>query len=278
MAGHSLGPSTRGSELRIDLTGLTALVTGSTRGIGFTTAQKLAECGATVVINGRTDAAVAAAVAALSETHPDGEFRAIAADISTPDGARILVTEQPAVDVLVCNAAVFDWTPFFESTDELWLHHFEINVMSGVRLARHYLAGMLERDWGRVVLVASESGFNIPGDMIHYGVSKAAEVALARGLAELTRGTGVTVNSVLPGPTGSSNVDAALDKYAEDNQVPREDADRHMVGSIRPTSLIQRLATMDEVANMIVYTSSRLSSATNGAALRAEGGILRHPG
>lgn len=264
--------------MEIDLTGLTALVTGSTRGIGFTTAERLGESGASVVVNGRTQDAVDAALDALRSAVPSGSFRGVAADVATASGIDALTAAEPSVDILVSNAAVFDWIPFFEATDEVWQHHLDINLMSGVRLARHYLPGMVERNWGRIVLVASEAGFNVPPDMIHYGVSKAAEIAFARGLAETTAGTGVTVNSILPGPTASSGADDFLESYAKENDVPLEKASHHLITSIRPTTLLQRLATTDEVANMIVYVASRLSSATNGAALRAEGGILRHPG
>ncbi|HQY70921.1 MAG TPA: SDR family oxidoreductase [Pseudomonadales bacterium] len=264
--------------MRIDLRGLTALVTGSTRGIGFAVARGLAECGASVIVNGRREEAVAQAVADLSQRVPGASFLPACADVGRAEGVGRLFAEYPRVDILVSNAATFDWTPFFDTDDADWQRHFDINVMAGVRLARRYLPWMLEQNWGRVVLVASEAGLNIPADMIHYGVSKAAEIALARGLAELTAGTGVTVNSVLPGPTASSDAVRFLDDYARDASVPRSDAERHFVASARPSSLLGRMATVEEVANMIVYASSPLASATNGAALRVEGGILRHPG
>lgn len=264
--------------MQIDFSGLTALVTGSTRGIGFAVAQQLGAGGAEVVVNGRTQAAVDAALDELRSATPDGRFRGVAADIATAEGCAQVIAAEPRLDILVSNAAVFDWTPFFETTDADWQRHFDVNVLSGVRLARHYLAGMLERDWGRIVLVASESGMNIPADMIHYGVSKAAEIALARGLAELTAGSGVTVNSVLPGPTASSGSEAFFDDYAARTGIPRAEAGRHSVMAMRPTSLLQRFATEEEVANMVVYACSREASATNGTALRVEGGMLRHPG
>jgi NAD(P)-dependent dehydrogenase (short-subunit alcohol dehydrogenase family) len=264
--------------VRIDLSDKTALVTGSTRGIGYAVAAGLARTGASVIVNGRNQESVERAVAALSKDVPDGRFRAVAADVATADGIAAIAAAAPDMDIVVGNAATFDWTSFFEATDADWQRHFDINVMAGVRLARAYMAAMLERNWGRIVLIASESGFNIPPDMVHYGVSKAAEIALARGLAELTAGTGVTVNSVLPGPTASSNADEFLDQYAGQNGIPRDQAERHLVDSIRPTSLLKRLATVEEVANMVVYACSKQASATNGAALRAEGGILRHPG
>ncbi|WP_336951356.1 SDR family NAD(P)-dependent oxidoreductase [Sphingobium aromaticivastans] len=264
--------------MRIDLTSKRALVTGSTRGIGYAIAKGLAAAGAAVSINGRGAEAVDEALASLRRDVPQGNFAGIAADIATPEGVGTIVAALPDVDMLICNAATFDWIPFLQSTDEDWQRDLDINLLSGVRLARAYLPGMLERNWGRIVLVASESGLNIPPDMIHYGVSKAAEIALARGLAEITAGTGVTVNSVLPGPTASSEAEGFLDNYAREKGVPRDQAERHLVESIRPTSLLKRLATVEEVANMVVYACSPQASATNGAALRAEGGILRHPG
>ena len=263
-------------EIRLD--GRTAFVSGSTRGIGYGTARLLAESGATVIVNGREEDAVAQALASLRKDVPQATFRGLAADIASPGGADVVASQVKDIDILVCNAATFDWTTFFDTVDADWQRHFEINVMSGVRLARLYMQGMLERNWGRVVLVASEAGLNIPADMIHYGVSKAAQIALARGLAELTAGTGVTVNSVLPGPTASSNSDDFLKNYAAENDLPLEQAERHLIDTIRPTSLLRRFATVDEVASMIVYACSAQASATNGAALRVEGGMLRHPG
>ena len=263
-------------QIRFD--GRVALVTGSTRGIGYTTARMLGDAGAEVIVNGRTQEAVDDALSALRREVPAGSFRGLVADIASAEGAAEAMRQESALDILVCNAATFDWTAFFDTQDADWQRHFEINVMSGVRLARNFMAGMLERNWGRIVLVASESGLNIPSDMIHYGVSKAAQIALARGLAELTAGTGVTVNSVLPGPTASSNANAFFADNAAKQGLPIEEAESHLLKSIRPTSLLQRFATVDEVANMIVYTCSTQASATNGAALRVEGGLLRHLG
>ena len=264
--------------MHIRLDGRTALVTGSTRGIGYATARMLGDAGAEVIVNGRTQEAVDDALATLRRDVPAGAFRGLVADIASADGAAQAARRETALDILVSNAATFDWTAFFDTQDADWQRHFEINVMSGVRLARQFMQGMLERNWGRIVLVASESGLNIPADMIHYGVSKAAQIALARGLAELTAGTGVTVNSVLPGPTASSNADAFFADYAAQNGLPVEEAESHLLQAIRPTSLLRRFATVDEVASMIVYACSPQASATNGAALRAEGGLLRHPG
>jgi len=264
--------------MRIDLDGRSALVTGSTRGIGHAVARALATCGASVVVNGRSVEAVTAATASLADSVPGARFSGVAGDVTSPDEVRAVVERAPEIDILVCNAAVFDWSGFFETDDATWLRHFEINVMAAVRLARAYMPGMLARDRGRIVLIASEAGLNVPADMIHYGVSKAAEIALARGLAELTAGTAVTVNTVLPGPTASSNAEEFLSDHASKTGIAREEAEAHLIGAIRPTSLLKRLATVDEVANMVAYACSPLASATNGAALRAEGGILRHFG
>ena len=261
--------------MKIDLSGKTALVTGSRRGIGLAIARGLADCGAHVVVNGRTATAVEQA---LDQLAPAGSFSAIAADVTTAQGCDAIASAYQSFDIIVGNAAVFDWKHFLETTDDDWIRHYEMNVLAAVRLARSYLPSMLEQNWGRIVLVASEAGMNSPSEMIHYGVTKAAEIALARGLAELTVGTGVTVNSVLPGPTASSGADTFLDDYAAEHGIPREDADRHCATSIRPSTLLARLATVDEVASMVVYACSREASATNGAALRAEGGLLRHFG
>lgn len=264
--------------MKIEMHGQKALVTGSTRGIGFAIAKGLAMCGAVVYVNGRNASAVHDAITRLQGEVPHGEFLPAPGDIASRDGIAGLTGTLPDIDILVCNAATFNWIAFLQSTDEDWQRDLDINLLSAVRLSRAYLGGMLARNTGRIILVASESGLNIPADMIHYGVSKAAEIALARGLAELTAGTGVTVNSVLPGPTASSGADAFLAEHAAQSGLSLDQAERHLIDQIRPTSLLKRMATMEEVANMVVYIASPLSSATNGAALRVEGGILRHPG
>jgi NAD(P)-dependent dehydrogenase (short-subunit alcohol dehydrogenase family) len=261
--------------MKIDLSGKTALVTGSTSGIGHAIAKGLAAAGASVVVNGRTEAKVDAAVAALAKALPGSKVRGIAADVSTAAGCDALVAALPDVDILINNAGIFEPKGFFDIPDEDWTRFFEVNVMSGVRLSRAYLQGMLKRNWGRVVFISSESALNIPKEMIHYGLTKTAQLALSRGLAEMTRGTAVTVNSVLPGPTMSEGVETFVKDLAKQNGQSVEEAASQFVKQFRPTSLLQRFASVDEIANMVVYVSSKEASATNGAALRAEGGIVQ---
>jgi NAD(P)-dependent dehydrogenase (short-subunit alcohol dehydrogenase family) len=261
--------------MKIDLSGKTALVTGSTSGIGHAIAKGLAAAGASVVVNGRTQAKADAAVTALARAVPDSKVRGIAADVSTAAGCKALVAALPDVDILINNAGIFEPKDFFDIPDEDWTRFFEVNVMSGVRLSRAYLPGMLKRNWGRIVFISSESALNIPKEMIHYGVTKTAQLAVSRGLAELTRGTAVTVNSVLPGPTMSEGVETFVRDLAKQNGQSVEEAASKFVKQFRPTSLLQRFASVDEIANMVVYVSSKEASATNGAALRAEGGIVQ---
>jgi NAD(P)-dependent dehydrogenase (short-subunit alcohol dehydrogenase family) len=261
--------------MKIDLSGKTALVTGSTSGIGHAIAKGLASAGASVVVNGRAQAKVDAAVAALAKAVPGNKLRGIAADVSTAAGCDALVAALPDVDILINNAGIFEPKGFFDIPDEDWTRFFEVNVMSGVRLSRAYLKGMLKRNWGRVVFISSESALNIPKEMIHYGLTKTAQLALSRGLAEMTRGTAVTVNSVLPGPTMSEGVETFVKDLAKQSGQSVEEAASQFVKQFRPTSLLQRFASVDEIANMVVYVSSKEASATNGAALRAEGGIVQ---
>ncbi len=261
--------------MNIDLSGKTVLVTGSTAGIGHAIAKGLAATGADVVLNGRTKAKVDAAAAALARTIPGGKVRGIAADVSTAAGCKALLVALPEVDILVNNAGIFEPKGFFDIPDEDWSRFFEVNVMSGVRLARAYLPGMLKRNWGRIVFISSESALNIPTEMIHYGMTKTAQLAVARGLAEMTRGTAVTVNSVLPGPTMSEGVETFVKDLAKQNGQSVEEAAANFVKQHRPSSLLQRFASVEEIANMVVYISSKQASATNGAALRAEGGIIQ---
>jgi NAD(P)-dependent dehydrogenase (short-subunit alcohol dehydrogenase family) len=252
-----------------------ALVTGSTAGIGYATARSLAREGAVVTINGRSNARVEAAVASLTKDVPGARVRGVAADLSTAEGCQALIAAVPELDVLVNNMGIFAPRPFAEITDEEWMRFFETNVLSGVRLARHYVGGMRARNWGRVVFVSSESGLQIPTEMIHYGVTKTAQLAVARGLAETLAGTGVTVNSVLPGPTASEGVSGFVTEMASARGVPVETVERDFFATARPSSIIQRFAAPDEVAAFITYVCSAPASATTGAALRVDGGVVR---
>jgi NAD(P)-dependent dehydrogenase (short-subunit alcohol dehydrogenase family) len=261
--------------MKIDLTGKTALVTGSTSGIGHAIARGLASAGATVAVNGRTQAKVDAAVAAIAKLVPGAKVRGVAADVSTAAGCNALVAALPEVDILINNAGIFEPKGFFDIPDQDWNRFFEVNVMSGVRLSRAYMPGMLKRNWGRIVFISSESALNIPAEMIHYGLTKTSQLALSRGLAEMTRGTAVTVNSVLPGPTMSEGVETFVRDLAKQHGQSVEEAASQFVKQFRPTSLLQRFASVEEIANMVVYISSKEASATNGAALRAEGGIVQ---
>ena len=261
--------------MKIDLTGKTALVTGSTAGIGHAIAEGLAEAGAKVIVNGRKQATVDAATARLKKKYPTARIEGVPADVSTAAGCAALVKAASQVDILVNNAGIFEPKDFFEIPDEDWTRFFETNVMSGVRLSRAYMPAMLKRNWGRIVFISSESAVYIPKEMIHYGFTKTAQLAIARGLAELTAGTGVTVNSVLPGPTRSDGVEGFLQSMAAQNKTTADEMAASFVKEHRPSSLLQRFASVEEIANMVVYAASPQASATNGAALRAEGGIIR---
>jgi len=258
--------------MQIDLNGKTALVTGSTLGIGFAAAKGLHEAGATVVVNGRSQERVDQAVERLG----GGErVIGVAADVGTAEGCQAIVDAVPSVDVLVNNAGVFVPQPVFEIPDSEWQRLFEVNVMSGVRLARAYGPGMVERDWGRMVFVSSESALQIPREMVHYGMTKLAQLGVARGIAESVAGTGVTVNSVLPGPTRSEGLEVFLGQLVGDGVSSVDEAAQVLIEKERPTSLIGRLASSEEVANMIVYLCSPLASATTGAAVSVDGGVVR---
>ena len=261
--------------MRIDLSGKTALVTGSTAGIGNAIAKGLAATGADVVINGRSEAKVNAAAAAIVKDIPGAKVRGVAADVSTAEGCKAFLAALPEVDILINNAGIFEPKGFLDIPDEDWSRFFDVNVMSGVRLSRAYMPGMLTRNWGRIVFISSESALNIPKEMIHYGMTKTAQLAVSRGLAEMTRGTAVTVNSVLPGPTMSEGVEIFVRDLAKQNGQSVEEAASSFVRQHRPTSLLQRFARVEEIANMVVYVSSKEASVTNGAALRAEGGIIQ---
>jgi NAD(P)-dependent dehydrogenase (short-subunit alcohol dehydrogenase family) len=257
----------------LQLEGKKVLVTGSTAGIGFATARALAAEAASVVINGRGQTRVDAAIREIRKLHPGATVSGVASDISNAAGCANLVQAVTGVDILVNNMGIFEPKPFQEITDEDWMHFFEANVMSGVRLSRHYLPGMRERNWGRILFVSSESAVQIPAEMIHYGMTKTAQVAVARGIAETAAGTGITVNSVLAGPTRSEGVQTFIEQLSAGGDSASFEAE--FFKTVRPTSLLKRFATTDEVANMIVYLCSPLASATTGAAVRVEGGVVR---
>lgn len=260
--------------MQIDLSGKTALVTGSTVGIGHAIALGLAGAGADVIVNGRKQEAVEKAVTAIESSVPGAKVTGVPADVGSGDGVAALVAAVPSPDILVNNVGIFGPRDFFETPDEEWARFFEVNVMSGVRLSRAYAQGMAERGWGRIVFLSSESALNTPVEMIHYGFTKTAQLAVSRGLAKRLAGTGVTVNAVLPGPTLSEGVAEMLkDEIAKTGQ-SLEDAGAAFVKAHRPSSIIQRAASVEEVANMVVYVCSKQASATTGAALRVDGGLV----
>lgn len=261
--------------MNINLQGRKAIVTGSTAGIGRATAEGLARAGASVVINGRGNARVDEAVRQMRKAFPGNRISGIAADLSTAEGAEAFFAQAPDADILVNNLGTAVLRDFVDTTDEDWLSIFQINVLSGVRMTRHYLPMMLRQGWGRVVFVSSESAVNIPKEMIDYGMTKVAQLAVSRGLAESVAGTGVTVNAVLPGPTRSEILSKWMASQAKERGITEEEAEQEFLKTARPTSLIRRFATTDEVANMIVYVCSEQASATTGAALRVDGGVVR---
>jgi len=263
------------SRMDLQLQGKRALVTGSTAGIGLAIARGLAREGAGVIINGRTAQRVDQSVAALNKAGVSGKVEGLAADLGTADGTRTAIERFPEVDILVNNLGIFEAKPFEDIPDADWLRFFEVNLLSGVRLSRHYLPGMKKRNWGRIVFISSESAIQIPAEMIHYGMTKTAQLAIARGLAETTAGTNVTVNSVLPGPTASEGVNTIVEELARDQKTTRREVEKQFFQNMRPTSLLKRMAEPEEVANLVTFVCSPLSSATNGAALRADGGVVR---
>jgi NAD(P)-dependent dehydrogenase (short-subunit alcohol dehydrogenase family) len=252
-----------------------ALVTGSTAGIGLAIAKSLAAEGAHVYVNGRTEERVDAAMAGIRSQDPRTKVDGIVADFSSVAGADAVIAKLLSVDVLVNSVGIFEPKPFVEIPDADWFRFFEINVMSGVRLTRHYLAGMLEKNWGRILFISSESAVQIPAEMVHYGMTKTSQIAIARGVAESVAGTGVTVNSILAGPTESEGVAGFVDAMAKQQSKSKQDVEREFFEHVRPSSLLKRFATVDEVAAMVTYVASELSSATNGAALRVDGGVVR---
>ena len=258
----------------LQLKGKRALVSGSTAGIGYAIAAALAREGAKVVVNGRTEEGVAKAVASL-EAETGGDVVGFAGDLGAAAAAEALVRAHPHVDILVNNLGIFEPKPFEEIPDSDWLRFFEVNLVSGARLARLYLPGMRRANWGRIIFISSESGLQIPAEMIHYGVTKSAQIALARGLAEAVAGTGITVNSVLPGPTKSRGVVDFVAALSKDSGKGFEAFQTEFFEKVRPTSLIKRFASPEEVAALVAYVASPLASATTGAALRVDGGVVK---
>jgi len=257
------------------LEGKLALVTGSTAGIGFAIAEGLAREKATLIVNGRSEARAVKAVTKIREKVAQAKVEVFAGDLSTQETYEALKSRYPEIDILVNNLGIFNPQPFEEISDDEWRRFFEVNVLSGVRLSRYYLPRMKKRGWGRIVFISSESAVQIPVEMIHYGFTKTAQLAISRGLAESTVGTGVTVNSVLPGPTASEGVTDFVTKLASQANQSAPEFEKFFFEKVRPTSLLKRFETAEEVANMVVYICSPLAAATNGAALRVDGGVIR---
>ncbi|MGH8159845.1 MAG: SDR family NAD(P)-dependent oxidoreductase [Rhodanobacter sp.] len=260
--------------MNTSLSGYSAVVTGSTAGIGYAIAEALAQRGASVVINGRSQTRVDAALATLRHALPDADLRGVVADLASTDGAANFIAAVPQTDILINNLGIFVPTDFADISDQEWQRLWDTNVMSGVRLSRHYFAGMLQRNRGRVVFLSSESGVQIPAEMIHYGVTKAAQIALARGMAQLTTGTAVTVNSVLAGPTRSEGVGVFVEQLAEQQGVSAKAFEKQFFETARPTSLLRRFAEPAEIAHVVAFVASPDASVVNGAAIRAEGGVI----
>ena len=260
--------------MNIDLSGLTALVTGSTSGIGKATALRLALSGAAVVVNGRTAERVDAAIAELSKAAPGARFIAAPGDLTDPAGCQGVIAAAGEVDILVNNAAWIGFTPAFEITDEDWTKSFEVNVLAGVRLTRHYGPLMREKGWGRIVFISSESGIQIPTEMIHYGFSKAADLAVSRGFAQALKGTGVTVNAVLPGPTRTEGMAGYLKAQAAERGVSEAEVEQAFFASARPSTILNRFTTPEEIANVVAFVVSREAASMSGAPVRADGGVV----
>jgi NAD(P)-dependent dehydrogenase (short-subunit alcohol dehydrogenase family) len=262
--------------MKIDLHGRRAVISGSTAGIGLAIAKGLAEAGAAVVINGRGESAVKAAVRQVIEAVAGASVDGIAADLATNDGVTQFLRRVGNADILVNNLGIFEPKPFEEITDADWYRFFETNVMSGIRLSRHFLPAMRQGNWGRIVFISSESALNVPTEMIHYGMTKTAQLALSRGLAQTMAGTNVTVNAVLPGPTRSKGVVEFLAAMAKDSDQPADVIEKEFIAQNRPSSILGRFATPEEVAHMVVYVCSEQASATTGAALRVDGGVVQY--
>ncbi|MNZ88718.1 3-oxoacyl-[acyl-carrier-protein] reductase FabG [compost metagenome] len=258
----------------IDLSGKTAIVTGSTGGIGLAIARGLADAGAVVVVCGREQERVDAALARLRDTRGGAQARGVVADVGTAAGCQALIAAEPQADILVNNLGIYAVREFFAIEDADWEEIFQVNVLSGARLARHYARGMQARGWGRIQFISSESALNIPSEMVHYGVSKAALQGLSRGLAKVLAGSGVTVNAILPGPTRTEGVAEFIGNMARERGVSLEEMEGLFLQENRPSTLLRRFASPEEVANICVYAASPQASATTGAALRVEGGIV----
>jgi NAD(P)-dependent dehydrogenase (short-subunit alcohol dehydrogenase family) len=259
----------------LGLRGKTAVVSGSTAGIGFAIAAALAAEGAGVVVNGRTQARVTAALKSIRQRVKNADVQGIPADLGTAQGIETFLRQASEADILVNNLGIFEPKPFLEIPDSDWLRFFEVNVLSGVRLSRQYLPAMLKKNWGRIIFISSESAQHIPAEMIHYGMTKTAQVAIARGMAESVAGTGVTVNSILAGPTASEGVGGFLEDMAKQQGMTKAEIEKQFFASVRPTSLLKRFETTEEVAAVVAFIASAQSVAINGSAVRAEGGVIR---
>lgn len=261
--------------MNLGLQGKIAVVSGSTAGIGLAIAVALAAEGARVIINGRTEERVNAALGKIRERVPNADLRGVAADLGSASGVEAFLKKAPDADVLINNVGIFDPKPFLEIPDAEWLRFFEVNVLSGVRLSRKYLPGMLKKNWGRIIFISSESAQQPPPEMVHYGMTKTAQVAISRGLAESVAGTGVTVNSILVGPTESEGVGTFLDSLAKQQNLSKADMERMFFEKGRPSSLLKRFETPDEVAAVVAFVAGAQGLVINGAAVRAEGGVIR---
>jgi NAD(P)-dependent dehydrogenase (short-subunit alcohol dehydrogenase family) len=261
--------------MNLGLQGKLAVVSGSTAGIGWAIAATLAAEGAKVVVNGRTQARVDSAIKSIQQRLAGAEVRGVAADLGTTAGVETFVRQVTAADIVVNNLGIFEVKPFLEIPDADWMRFFEVNVLSGARLARAYLPGMLKKNWGRIIFISSESGQQIPAEMIHYGMTKTAQVAVARGIAESVAGTGVTVNSVLAGPTASEGASKFIENLARQQNISTAEIEKQFFQSARPSSLLKRFETPEEVAAVVAFVAGTQSIAINGAAVRAEGGVVR---